>query len=81
MILGIVFKITTSEWLHLTLIISFVLILELVNTAIEETINIISPEIQERAKIAKDVSAGAVLVSSIAAAIIGVFLFIPKIFR
>lgn len=80
-ILGIVFKITTSEWLHLTLIISFVLILELVNTAIEETINIISPEIQERAKIAKDVSAGAVLVSSIAAAIIGVFLFIPKIFR
>lgn len=81
MILGTVFKITTSEWLHLTLIISFVLILELVNTAIEETINIISPEIQERAKIAKDVSAGAVLVSSIAAAIIGAFLFIPKIFR
>ncbi|EKD47573.1 MAG: hypothetical protein ACD_65C00376G0001 [uncultured bacterium] len=78
-ILGIVFKITTSEWLHLTLIISFVLILELVNTAIEETINIVSPEIQERAKIAKDISAGAVLVASIAAVFIGAFLFLPKI--
>lgn len=79
MILGMVFKITTSEWLHLTLIISFVLILELINTAIEETINIISPEIQERAKIAKDVSAGAVLVASIAAFFVGLLLFLPKI--
>ena len=78
-ILGMVFKITPFEWLGLILIIASVLILELVNTAIEEIVNMVSPEIQERAKIAKDVSAGAVLVASIAAIFIGAFLFLPKI--
>jgi len=77
--LGIVYKISSFEWLDLILIIASVLILELINTAIEEVVNIVSPEIQERAKIAKDVSAGAVLIASIASVFIGAFIFLPKI--
>lgn len=79
--LGIVFKISNFEWLHLILIISFVLILELINTAIEEIVNMVSPEIQERAKIAKDVSATAVLIASTASIFIGAIIFIPRIFH
>lgn len=79
-ILGIVLKITPPEWFSLILVISSVLILELINTAVESMVDMISPEIQEKAKIAKDVSAGAVLVASIAATVVGAFLFIPKIF-
>jgi diacylglycerol kinase len=78
--LGLVFKISDSEWLGLILIIASVLILELINTAIEELVNIVSPEIQERAKIAKDVSAAAVLIVSIASIFIGAIIFIPRIF-
>lgn len=78
-ILGVVLKIPTAEWLALILIIASVLILELINTAIEEIVDLVSPEIQPKAKIAKDVSAGAVLVASIAAVFIGIFLFIPKV--
>ena len=79
-ILGIIFKISSFEWLSLILIIASVLILELINTAIEEIVNIVSPEIQERAKIAKDVSAAGVLIAAIAAIFIGAVIFIPRIF-
>jgi diacylglycerol kinase len=78
-VLGFILKISTFEWLDLTLVIASVLILELINTAIEQIVDMVSPEIQEKAKIAKDVSAGAVLVASIAAVFIGAFLFLPKI--
>jgi diacylglycerol kinase len=80
-ILGIVYKISNLEWLGLILIIASVLILELINTAIEEVVNIVSPEIREEAKIAKDVSAAGVLIASIAAIFIGIFIFIPRIIR
>ena len=78
-VLGIVLKLNPSEWLHLFIVITLVLILELVNTSIEEIVNIISPQVQEKAKIAKDVAAATVLVASISSVIIGVLLFLPKI--
>ena len=53
--------------------------MELINTAIETTVDLITKEKNEKAKIAKDVAAGAVLVSAIASAIIGVIIFVPKI--
>ncbi len=77
-LLAVIFQISVFEWLVLTLIIACVLILELINTAIEEIVNMVSPEIQERARIAKDVSAAAVLVAAIASVFIGIFLFLPK---
>ena len=51
----------------------------IINTAIENTVDLITKEKNEQAKIAKDVAAGAVLVSAIAAAIIGLIIFVPKI--
>ncbi len=74
-----VLKISFYEWVDLVLIMTIVLILELLNTSIEAITDIVSPEIQPKAKIAKDVSAASVLVASIAAVLIALFLFLPKI--
>lgn len=70
---------SAAEWMVLTLVIALVLILELLNTAIEAVTNLLSPEKKQQAKLAKDVAAAAVLVSAIAAIIIGLFLFLPKL--
>ena len=51
----------------------------IINTAIENTVDLITKEKNEQDKIAKDVAAGAVLVSAIVAAIIGLMIFVPKI--
>ena len=77
--LGFILKLSYSEWLHLILIITIILILELVNTSIEAIVDIVSPEFQEKAKIAKDVAAATVLLASVGSIIIGAMLFLPKI--
>lgn len=78
-VLGYFLKITEIEWLMLILTISFVLILELVNTSLESIVDLVSPEIRDSAKIAKDVSAAAVLIASITSIVIGAIIFLPKI--
>ncbi len=78
-LLGIVLKISTIESIICIILFGVVISAELFNTAIEQTVNIAMPEINEKAKIAKDVSAGAVLVTAISAAIIGLIIFVPKI--
>ena len=80
MILGLLLRFSAWEFAILTLTIGFVLILELINTTLEALVNLVSPETQQQAKIAKDVSAAAVLISAILALVVGMFLFIPKIF-
>ena len=76
---GIVFKIAKQEWITCIKLFGLVISLELVNSAIETTVDIAMPEISEKAKNAKDIAAGAVLVSAISSAIIGLTIFIPKI--
>ena len=49
------------------------------NTAIEQVVNIAMPKKDERAKLAKDISAGGVLVFAIGSAIVGLIIFLPKI--
>ena len=78
-ILGFYFQITRIEWLFLLLIITIVVSLELINTAVEAIVDIASPKISKLAKIAKDVSAAAVLISSLAAIAIGIIIFLPRI--
>jgi diacylglycerol kinase len=78
-ILGTVLRLSSSEWLDLVLVISLVLILELVNTTLEAIVDLVSPEIKEKAKVAKDVAAASVLIASIASVVIGVLLFWPRI--
>jgi diacylglycerol kinase len=76
---AIVLDFTKSEWIILLFTIFFVLTLELVNTAIEALVNLISPEIKPEAKIAKDISASVVLLGAILAVVVGVILFVPKL--
>jgi diacylglycerol kinase len=78
-ILGLLLKLNSAEWLDLVIVITLVLILELVNTSIEEMVDLVSPQFQEKAKVAKDVAAATVLVASFGSVVIGAFLFIPKI--
>lgn len=80
MLAGALLKLSLLEWLFLTFTIFFVLILELLNTVLENVVNIASPEINPYAKIAKDVSAAGVLMAAILSIIVGIILFLPKIF-
>lgn len=77
--LGTVLRLTSPEWAVLILIIALVLILELVNTTIETVVDMVSLKFHPLAKIAKDVSAGAVLIASVASILIGIALFLPRL--
>lgn len=79
MIAGIILKISKIEWLICIILFGFVISLELINTAIENTVDLITLEKNEKAKIIKDTSAGAVLTAAVTSAIIGLMIFIPKI--
>lgn len=74
---GFYFHITAVEWLILLLTIGIVISLEMVNTAIEKTVDLVTEEFQSLAKIAKDVAAGGVLFFSCIAVIIGAIIFLP----
>ena len=76
--LGVVLKINPAEWALITVVIGLVLSLELLNTAGEKLIDILSPEHDPRYGRIKDILAGAVLVASVAAAVVGGIVFIPK---
>ena len=78
-IMGIILKISTIEWCICIILFGLVISLELLNTAIETVVDIAMPEINEKAKKAKDISASAVLVSAIASAVIGFIIFLPKL--
>lgn len=78
-ILGILLKINYTEWAICFLLFGFVITSELLNTAIEVTVDLAMPEKNERAKLAKDIAAGAVLVSAIISVLVGVAIFLPKI--
>ena len=78
-ICGIYFQIKMHEWLICFLLFALVLSLEIVNTSIEAIVDLASPDYHPLAKTAKDCSAGAVLVSAIFAAVIGLIIFIPYI--
>ena len=79
-ILGFIYSISSTEWLIIILITSGVISAEAINTAIEETGNVLHPEHHPRVKLAKHCAAGGVLILSIAATIIGIIIFAPKIF-
>ena len=78
-IVGIILKINKIEWIICVLMFATVIAGELFNTAIETIVDMVMPQKNEKAKIAKDISAGAVLVLATGAAIIGLMIFIPKI--
>ena len=79
-IAGFICKISAIEWLVCLLLFAIVISLELINTAIETTVDIAMPDINEKAKYAKDIAAGAVLFSAVISIIVGLIIFLPKIF-
>ncbi|WP_340025194.1 diacylglycerol kinase family protein [Paenibacillus sp. FSL K6-1096] len=70
-----VLRLPPSSWMLLLLAITLVLTAELLNTAIEATIDLVSPEIHPLAKKAKDTAAGAVLLAAVFAVITGIYVF------
>ena len=79
LILSYILKIDKIEFIIILTMICLVLTAEIINTAIERTVDLVTKEYQELARIAKDVSAGSVLVTSTFALIIGIIIFMPKI--
>jgi diacylglycerol kinase (ATP) len=78
LILCLVLQITKLEILMLFITIAFVIITEMINTALEATVDLITQEYHPIAAIAKNVAAGAVLVASVLAVIVGYLIFSPK---
>ena len=78
-VLGFAVGFDRYEWLVLVLTIAIVLASEGVNTAIEAVVDLTSPGYHPLAKIAKDVGAGTVLLTAIAAVIVGMLLFLPHL--
>ncbi|MFC1751918.1 diacylglycerol kinase family protein [Thermoproteota archaeon] len=77
--LGLFFKIEPVEWMLLFLAVTCVLITELINTAIEILVDLVTRRRRFRAMLSKDIAAGAVLIASINAAVVGYFIFIKRI--
>ncbi len=77
--LGIFLKLEPLELCILILVIGLVIAFEIINTAIEYTIDLTMPNIHPIAKMAKDAASGAVFVMAITAIIIGLIIFLPKI--
>ncbi|MCF8365942.1 MAG: diacylglycerol kinase family protein [Bacteroidales bacterium] len=78
---GFYFSISQTEWIILVLTIGMVFMAEAINTAIELLVDKISPQYDDLAGRIKDIAAGAVLISAIAAAITGIIIFAPKIWN
>lgn len=78
-ILAILTNASKVEILLVSISVAFVIITELINTAVEALVDLISPERHPLAKLAKDVAAGAVLVAAINAICVGYLLFYDKL--
>lgn len=78
---GFYVQISTHEWLLIVLCIGMVTGFELLNTAIEQLCNHVTPQRHPAIQLIKDISAAAVLLVSISSAVIGLIIFLPKFFQ
>lgn len=74
------FPLSAAERIVLILVVFMVLILELINTTFEKIIDILKPRVHFYAEVVKDLTAAVVLLASLGALIIGLYIFIPYIF-
>ena len=78
-IVGFFFDLSHVEWAIQTSMIGFVIFSELVNTAIEKTMDLVNPEYDGRVRDIKDLSSGAVLFMVLVSVTTGLFIYLPKI--
>lgn len=77
---GFYFQISNTEWILQLLAIGLVMGIEGVNTAIEKICDYIQPNLDPKIGLIKDISAGAVMIVSVLASIVGLIIYLPKIF-
>lgn len=78
---GLVLSLSATEWAVLVVTICLVLILEGLNTSLELAVDLASPQLHPKAKAAKDLAAGMVLIAASGSVVVGVLLFGPKLLR
>ncbi|MDN2452312.1 diacylglycerol kinase family protein [Lactobacillus sp. UCMA15818] len=79
---ALIFRVTMIEWLWLGLSITIVLVCELINTAIENVVDlIVGTQSNQLAKKAKDIAAGAVLIASLFSLVVGLTIFLPYLWH
>lgn len=78
---GLALRINRSEWAIVVTLIALVIGLELLNTAIEALVDLTSPVPHPLAKVAKDTAAGAILVAAVGSAIVGLIIFLPRLWQ
>ena len=78
--LGWYFQVSSTEWMFIVVSIAMVLSAEAFNTAIEKMADFIQPDQDQRIEHIKDISAGAVLFAAFTALVVGLLIFLPKIF-
>lgn len=78
-LLGVIFSLNRIEWGFLFLTICIVLTAEMINTAIERTVDLVTDNYHPLAKAAKNVAAGAVFLSALIAVVMGIIIFGPHI--
>lgn len=79
-LLGLAVQLTRGEWALVVIVCGLVLTLELINTAVEKTLDIVKPRFDEHVGSVKDIMAGAVLLVSLVSLIIGFLIFWPHLF-
>ncbi len=78
-LLGLWLGLSGTEWALLAICIALVLGAEAINSAVERVVDLVSPEWHALARDAKDLAAGAVLIMAIAAAVVGLIVFLPHL--
>ena len=79
LVLSFLLNISLTQWLIIIAIIGLTLVVELINTAIESTVDLVTKEFHPLAKVAKDTASAAEFVLTIASTVIALMIFIPKI--
>ena len=77
---GFYFEISTTEWIFQVLTIAIVMSIEGLNTALEKLSDFIQPDFEPKIGFIKDISAGTVFFTAIAAFVVALIIYIPKIF-
>lgn len=81
LITAAILKLPIADWAVLAITMAVVLAVEALNTALEEIVNVVSPELSEPARNAKDAAAGAVLLVAIGAVAVGLFVLGPPLWQ